>query len=123
METFLFNVFAVIFGAMIGSFLNVCICRLPREESIVFPSSHCPRCHQQIRFYYNSGHLNYAYQLFTDGPILRWNNKEDAGTVLTAPHHFHDEQDQIVESTLNGDPAHDWAIVREAVSRFLNTRE
>ena len=77
----------------------------------------------QIRFYYNSGHLDYAYQLFTDGPILRWDNKEDAGTVLTAPHHFHEEQDQIVESPLNGDPAHDWPIVREAVSRFLDTKE
>ena len=59
METFLFNVFAVIFGAMIGSFLNVCICRLPREESIVFPSSHCPRCQQPIRFYDNIPIISY----------------------------------------------------------------
>jgi leader peptidase (prepilin peptidase)/N-methyltransferase len=59
METFLFDIFAVIFGAMIGSFLNVCICRLPREESIVFPSSHCPRCRQPIRFYDNIPILSY----------------------------------------------------------------
>jgi leader peptidase (prepilin peptidase) / N-methyltransferase len=33
-----------IFGLLIGSFLNVCIHRLPRNESLVFPASHCPGC-------------------------------------------------------------------------------
>lgn len=40
-------------GAIIGSFLNVVIHRLPLEESIVFPNSHCPRCNSKIRFYDN----------------------------------------------------------------------
>jgi len=39
-----------IFGLMIGSFLNVCIYRIPRKESIVFPSSHCPSCGKEILF-------------------------------------------------------------------------
>jgi leader peptidase (prepilin peptidase) / N-methyltransferase len=37
-----------IIGTIIGSFLNVCIHRLPREESIVFPASHCPYCDHQL---------------------------------------------------------------------------
>lgn len=42
-----------IFGLVIGSFLNVCIARLPHGHSIVSPPSHCPRCGKPIRFYDN----------------------------------------------------------------------
>ncbi len=47
------------FGALIGSFLNVCIYRLPRHESIVWPGSHCPRCTQPIAWYDNIPILSY----------------------------------------------------------------
>ncbi|MGB9876857.1 MAG: prepilin peptidase [bacterium] len=40
---------AFIFGAVVGSFLNMLIWRLPRGESIVFPPSHCPKCNAQLR--------------------------------------------------------------------------
>ena len=50
---------SIIFGALIGSFLNVCISRLPREESIVTPGSHCPQCKTPIRFYDNIPLLSY----------------------------------------------------------------
>jgi leader peptidase (prepilin peptidase)/N-methyltransferase len=53
------EVFSFIFGAMIGSFLNVCIYRLPREESIVFPGSHCPSCNKPIPFYDNIPVISY----------------------------------------------------------------
>jgi leader peptidase (prepilin peptidase)/N-methyltransferase len=39
----------VILAALLGSFLNVCISRLPRGESIVLPASHCPKCQSPIR--------------------------------------------------------------------------
>lgn len=42
-----------LFGLIFGSFLNVCIARLPRHESIVSPRSHCPRCNHLIRWYDN----------------------------------------------------------------------
>jgi leader peptidase (prepilin peptidase)/N-methyltransferase len=42
-----------VFGLLVGSFLNVCIVRLPRGVSIVTPPSHCPHCRSGIRFYDN----------------------------------------------------------------------
>jgi len=55
---FLFIVTGV-FGAIIGSFLNVVIHRLPREESIVFPNSKCPSCAAAIKSYDNVPILSY----------------------------------------------------------------
>src|SRR6478752_3721678 len=52
-------IFSFLFGAMIGSFLNVVIHRVPNEESIVFPNSACPRCGNAIKAYDNI-------------PILSW---------------------------------------------------
>ena len=42
-----------IFGMLIGSFLNVVIYRIPKGESIVFPSSHCTKCNQKLKWYHN----------------------------------------------------------------------
>jgi leader peptidase (prepilin peptidase)/N-methyltransferase len=41
------------FGTIIGSFLNVCIVRMPQEKSVVFPSSHCPKCNKSLAWYDN----------------------------------------------------------------------
>jgi leader peptidase (prepilin peptidase)/N-methyltransferase len=38
------GIIVFILGLLIGSFLNVCVWRVPRKESIVFPASHCPAC-------------------------------------------------------------------------------
>lgn len=48
-------------GALIGSFLNVCIHRLPRCESIVWPGSHCPSCGTSIAYYDNIPLLSYLW--------------------------------------------------------------
>jgi leader peptidase (prepilin peptidase) / N-methyltransferase len=60
MNVFL-DIIAFIFGAAIGSFLNVCIWRIPEGKSIVFPASHCPKCGKSIR-------------PFDNIPVLSWLN-------------------------------------------------
>jgi len=48
-----FAIFAFLLGAVVGSFLNVCICRLPEDKSVVYPPSACPKCGYQLRWYDN----------------------------------------------------------------------
>jgi leader peptidase (prepilin peptidase) / N-methyltransferase len=52
---------AFVFGSILGSFLNVCIVRLPNKESIVNPSSHCPNCKAGIAFYDNIPLVSYLF--------------------------------------------------------------
>ena len=58
-----FSTFGIIFsfaiGACVGSFLNVCIWRLPRGENLSYPGSHCPKC-------------NYSIPSYENIPILAW---------------------------------------------------
>lgn len=53
------NVIAFCFGSIVGSFLNVCIHRMPIGESVVWPSSHCPHCKKRIPAYDNIPFLSY----------------------------------------------------------------
>jgi len=48
-----------IFGLCIGSFLNVCIYRLPLNQSIIKPSSFCPKCNTPLKWYHNIPVLSY----------------------------------------------------------------
>lgn len=54
-----------VFGSLIGSFLNVCIYRIPRKQSIIWPSSRCPSCSSPIKFYDNIP--IFSYYLFLRG--------------------------------------------------------
>lgn len=55
----MWKIFSLIFGAIVGSFLNVCIFRIPKNESIITPGSHCPNCNTPIKFYDNIPILSY----------------------------------------------------------------
>ncbi len=55
------SVFIFILGACIGSFLNVCIVRMPQNKSIVFPSSHCVKCNKPLAWRDNIPLLSYLF--------------------------------------------------------------
>ncbi|RJQ46630.1 MAG: prepilin peptidase [Gaiellales bacterium] len=56
----LFYIYLAVGGAIIGSFLNVVIYRLPRKESLVRPGSHCPHCGKPVRWYDNIPIISYT---------------------------------------------------------------
>ncbi|HKX50113.1 MAG TPA: prepilin peptidase [Candidatus Binatia bacterium] len=59
MPNFYVGLIIFIVGAVVGSFLNVCISRIPQSKSIVHPPSHCPECQAPITFFHNIPLLSY----------------------------------------------------------------
>jgi len=55
----LYGIFIFAFGAVVGSFTNVLIYRLPKRKSIIFPGSHCPNCSSKIKPYDNIPIISY----------------------------------------------------------------
>ncbi|MFQ5581905.1 MAG: prepilin peptidase [Mariprofundaceae bacterium] len=51
----------VLLGLLLGSFANVCVHRIPKGESVVFPGSHCPACGQGIAWYDNLPLCSYLW--------------------------------------------------------------
>ena len=61
MPLYLIEIFIFILGLCIGSFLNVCIYRLPASQSIAHPGSRCPKCGTSIAFYDNIPVISYLW--------------------------------------------------------------
>ena len=59
MDPVLIYIFAFLFGAIVGSFLNVCVFRIPLGKSIISPFSYCPQCQVPIKAYDNIPILSY----------------------------------------------------------------
>ena len=59
MSDFIPYIIIFVIGAVIGSFLNVCIYRVPRKLSIISPASRCPSCNMPIKPYNNIPFLSY----------------------------------------------------------------
>jgi leader peptidase (prepilin peptidase)/N-methyltransferase len=68
-------IFSIVFGLILGSFLNVVILRLPLDESIVKPRSRCPHCKKRIRWSDNIPVLSYV--------ILRGKCRQCAAPIST----------------------------------------
>jgi leader peptidase (prepilin peptidase) / N-methyltransferase len=59
MPEFYLGSIVFIVGAIVGSFLNVCISRIPNGESVIHPPSHCPKCQAPIPFFHNIPLVSY----------------------------------------------------------------
>jgi leader peptidase (prepilin peptidase)/N-methyltransferase len=53
-------IFAIL-GLAVGSFLNVLIIRIPKNESVAFPPSHCIKCGKRLKFYHNIPLLSWIF--------------------------------------------------------------
>lgn len=73
------SIFSFLIGACVGSFLNVCIWRIPRKESLLTPASHCPNCNYQLKSYENIPILSW---LILGGKCSQCKNKISVRYVL-----------------------------------------
>ena len=75
----------------------------------------------QIWLHHEPAFQDYAYQLFTDHPILRWDNAPHYPNISTAPHHFHDENNMVRESPLKGKMQQDLKTVLSEIEKWLSS--
>ena len=73
----------------------------------------------QIWLHSEPDFLDYTYQLFTDHPILRWDNAPHYRDIPTSPHHHHDESGRVRVSTLSGNTIEDLKFVLAEVKKWI----
>ena len=86
-------------------------CQLPKKHLL------------QVWIHLESESLDYAYQLFTTIPLLRWDNAPHYGHLARAPHHFHDEQGNVYASTLTGNVKRDLKIVLGEIRKWMKKQK
>ena len=59
MAVYVWLIGVFVIGAVVGSFINVCVARLPLEKSILWPGSRCGKCLQPVRWYDNVPLVSY----------------------------------------------------------------
>ena len=83
-----------------------------------------PKSHQlQIWIHTEPESLDYAYQLFTTVPLLRWDNAPHYEHLSTAPNHFHDEHGKVYESPLTGNIKRDLRIVLNEITEWMKAQD
>ena len=75
----------------------------------------------QVWLHHEPAFQDYAYQLFTDRPILRWDNAPHYPAIPTAPHHFHDEFGKVGESPLSGELLKDLRKVLTEIESWIKS--
>jgi len=78
-----------------------------------------PAYQLEVRLIQTEEDLLYSYQLFTDQPILRWDNAPHFPDLQNFPHHLHEEDKDVAESLLTGDPRQDLPQVLDQVRVHL----
>lgn len=74
----------------------------------------------QVWIHSESAAVDYAYQVFTEQPLWRWDNAPHYPLIETAPHHFHDETGRVSPSPLAGEPVEDLQKVLAAIGERLS---
>lgn len=81
-----------------------------------------PKSHQlQIWIHVEPEFQDYAYQVFTTTPLLRWDNAPHYSHLATAPHHFHDESGKVHGSSLTGNIQQDVKTVLQEIADWIKT--
>lgn len=86
--------------------------------------SQLPKNHTlQIWIHIEPESLDYAYQLFTTVPLLRWDNSPHYEHLATAPHHFHDKNGKVYDSPLTGNIKRDLKIVLKEIASWMESQD
>ena len=78
-----------------------------------------PAYRLEIRLIQTEEEILYSYQLFTDRPVIRWDNAPHFPALKSFPHHVHEETGEVKESSLTGDPIQDLPRILTDVGAFL----
>lgn len=75
-----------------------------------------------IKFIKTQNEFIYSYQLYTTVSLVRWDNEPHFPGIKTFPHHFHDLNDEIMESNLTGAAEEDLEIVLSRIREIIGIR-
>lgn len=73
----------------------------------------------EMRFIRLEKEVIYSYQLFSQRPLLRWDNAPHYPNISSFPHHFHQVNGRITESDLTGDSLKDLPKVLKQITEFI----
>lgn len=90
-----------------------------RVRCNLLPSSH----HLDIRLVQTENETIYSYQLYTDHPMVRWDNAPHFPAITTFPHHYHNLKGEVEASPLKGLVFEDLDYVLENIKNILISNE